>query len=89
MSENVQQVRSVGGRSSYDNYRVVAVTRLQLGLVQLHHTRYFQKVFAHWIPQLLTQEHKMQRLGAALHYLTLYTQEGPVLQNRIITGDEM
>ena len=43
---------------------------------------------ARWVSQLLYDDHKNQRMGAALMFLTHYHQDGDELSVHITTGDE-
>jgi hypothetical protein len=38
---------------------------------------------------MLTDDHKMKRIGSALKFLTLYAQEGDEFLDSIVTGDEI
>ncbi len=46
------------------------------------------KVYARWVPKLLTPELKEKCMGAALAFLAHYQEEGESLVDRIVTGDE-
>ena len=48
----------------------------------------YHKFCARWIPKLLTEDHKNQRMAAALHFLDAYDKDGDSLLDRIVTGDE-
>ena len=48
----------------------------------------YHKFFARWVPKLLTDHHKEQRMGAALTFLEAYHRHGDALLDRIVTGDE-
>ncbi len=54
----------------------------------VHEEFEMRKIYAHWVPHPLTEDHTKQRMAAALDFLTLYTQEGEELVGRIITDDE-
>ncbi len=41
-----------------------------------------------WVSKNLSEDHRKARMGAALHFLTLYNEEGEALYDRIVTGDE-
>ncbi len=47
-----------------------------------------RKVSARWVPRDLTDEHKKNRMGSALTFLTRYHEEGEQFLSRIVTGDE-
>jgi hypothetical protein len=55
-----------------------AVTE-KLGYIKLHIC---------WVPKMLTNDHKMKRMGSALKFLTRYEQEGDEFLDSIVTGDE-
>ncbi len=44
---------------------------------------HFRKISSHWVPRLLTEEHKNKCSGAALEFLTLYHKEGDDLIKRV------
>ncbi|KAJ4447820.1 hypothetical protein ANN_09828 [Periplaneta americana] len=48
----------------------------------------FKKVCARRVPENLSSEPKMQRLGAALTFLQRYRDDGDEFLDRIVTGDE-
>ncbi|GFS00700.1 histone-lysine n-methyltransferase setmar-like protein [Elysia marginata] len=48
----------------------------------------YRKVSARWVPQMLTDEMKMQRKTTCAEVLKYYKEEGEVLIQRIVTGDE-
>ncbi len=48
----------------------------------------FRKLSARWVPRLLTDDHKRQRLEAAQAFFKLYRKEKDSLYDRIVTGDE-
>ncbi len=92
--ENVQQIRDL----LYEDHRMTISElcfRLQAPECArtsvfriVHDVLGFRKLSARWVPRLLTEEHRKQRLGAALTFLTAYNEEGESLISRIITGDE-
>jgi len=45
-------------------------------------------VCARWVPRMLTQEHKEQRMQVFQDLLNQYEAEGDNFLDRIITGDE-
>jgi len=47
-----------------------------------------RKLSSRWVPRLLTEEHKANRMGAALDFLTRFNEEGVSLLDRVVTGDE-
>jgi len=48
----------------------------------------YRKVCARWVPRMLTQEHKEQRIQVCHDLLKQYDAEGNSFLDRIITGDE-
>ncbi|UYV79918.1 hypothetical protein LAZ67_18001073 [Cordylochernes scorpioides] len=48
----------------------------------------FRKVCARWVPRLLSENHKQQRMEAALDFLEMHRRDGDQLFSRIVTGDE-
>jgi len=48
----------------------------------------YRKLFARWVPKILTDDHKTKRMGSALKFLTRYAQEGDEFLDSIATGDE-
>jgi [histone H3]-lysine36 N-dimethyltransferase SETMAR len=48
----------------------------------------YRKFCARWVPKILSETHKTQRMTAALDFLTRYDQGGESFMNRIVTGDE-
>ncbi|UYV73874.1 hypothetical protein LAZ67_11001233 [Cordylochernes scorpioides] len=49
----------------------------------------FRKVCARWVPRLLLENHKQQRMEAARAFLEMHQRDGDQLFSRIITGDEI
>ncbi|UYV83572.1 hypothetical protein LAZ67_23001497 [Cordylochernes scorpioides] len=48
----------------------------------------FRKVCARWVPRLLLENHKQQRMEAARAFLEMHQRDGDQLFSRILTGDE-
>ena len=48
----------------------------------------YRKLFARWVPKILTDDHKTKRMGSALKFLTRYAREGDEFLDSIATGDE-
>ena len=48
----------------------------------------YQKVCARWVPKMLTEKHKKQRVACALTFLMHYYKEGDGMLSHIVTGDE-
>ncbi|UYV77487.1 hypothetical protein LAZ67_15001238 [Cordylochernes scorpioides] len=46
------------------------------------------KVCARWVPRLLLENHKQQRMEAARAFLEMHQRDGDQLFSRIVTGDE-
>ena len=45
----------------------------------------YRKLCACWVPKMLTDDHKMKRMGSALKFLTRYAQEGDEFLDSIST----
>jgi hypothetical protein len=48
----------------------------------------YRKLCACWVPKMLTDDHKMKRMGSMLKFLMRYAQEGDEFLDSIVTGDE-
>jgi histone-lysine N-methyltransferase SETMAR len=48
----------------------------------------YRKVCARWVPKMLTEEHKKQRVACAVTFLMRYHQERDDMLSHIVTGDE-
>ena len=48
----------------------------------------YRKLCAHWVPKMLTDDHKTKWMISALKFLTCYAQEGDEFLDSIVTGDE-
>ncbi|UYV67192.1 hypothetical protein LAZ67_4004295, partial [Cordylochernes scorpioides] len=48
----------------------------------------FRKVCARWVPRLLSENHRQQRMEAARAFLEMHRRDGDQLFSRIVTGDE-
>jgi len=48
----------------------------------------YRKVCARWMPKMLTEEHKKQRVACALTFLMRYHNEGDGMLSHTVTGDE-
>jgi histone-lysine N-methyltransferase SETMAR len=46
------------------------------------------KLCAWWVPKMLTENHKKNRMGAALTFITRYSEKGDEFLDSIVTGDE-
>jgi len=46
----------------------------------------YRKLCAHWVPKMLTDDHKTKRMGSALKFLTRYTQEGNEFLDTTVSG---
>jgi len=47
----------------------------------------YRKLCAQWVPKMLTEEHKKQRVACALTFLMRYHKEADGMLSRIVTGD--
>lgn len=48
----------------------------------------YHKLCARWVPKMLTDQHKEQRMRSARQFLERYRQDGDDLFSHIVTGDE-
>jgi len=48
----------------------------------------YRKLWASWVPKILTDDHKTKRMDSALKFLTHHAQEGDEFLESIVTGDE-
>jgi len=48
----------------------------------------YRKVCARWVPKMLAEEHKKQRVACALTFLMCYHKEGDGMLSHIVVGDE-
>lgn len=48
----------------------------------------YRKCSARWVPKMLTEDHKRQRIESSREVLELYAEEGAVFLDSIVTGDE-
>jgi hypothetical protein len=48
----------------------------------------YRKVCAQWVPKMLKEKHKKQRVACALTFLMRYHKEGNGMLSHTVTGDE-
>ena len=48
----------------------------------------YHKFCARWVPKLLSEDHKKQRMAASLTFLEAYEKDGDPILDRVATGDE-
>lgn len=48
----------------------------------------YHKCCARWVPKMLTEDHKRQRIETSREFLTRYAEQGEVFLDSIVTGDE-
>jgi [histone H3]-lysine36 N-dimethyltransferase SETMAR len=48
----------------------------------------YHKLCARWVPKMLTDQHKEQRMSSGREFLNRYRQDGDDLFSHIVTGDE-
>ena len=48
----------------------------------------YRRLCARWVPEILTDDHKMKRMGSTLKFLTRYAQERYEFLDYIVTGDD-
>jgi len=49
----------------------------------------YRKLWASWVPKILTDDHKTKRMGSALKFLTRYAQEGDDFLDSIVAGERL
>ncbi|UYV74964.1 hypothetical protein LAZ67_12001915 [Cordylochernes scorpioides] len=54
----------------------------------LHENLGYSKVCARWVPKMLTEDHKWQRVEAAQKFLDCHETDGEEFLDSIVTGDE-
>ena len=65
----------------------IEIRRSSIGKI-LTDDLHYRKVCARWVPRLLTDIHKQQRMNSARIFLEMHGREGGQLISRIVTGDE-
>ena len=92
---NGDLVRKVSGRVRDD--RCFKISDLSLHFPQISRTLLYdivsshlgyRKVCSRWVPRMLTEEHKKQRVACALTFLMRYHKEGDGMLSHIVTRDE-
>jgi len=48
----------------------------------------YRKICARWVPRMLTDAHKVARMGSALMFLERYERDGNAFLDQTVTGDE-
>jgi hypothetical protein len=48
----------------------------------------YRKLCTHWVPKMLTDNHKTKLMGSALKFLMRYAQEGDEILDSVVTVDE-
>ena len=48
----------------------------------------YHKFCARWVPKILSEDHKKQRMAASLTFLEAYEKDGDSLLDRVVTEDE-
>lgn len=91
---NVQQLRDLLEEDrrmtiSEMHYRLQSTdcSRASVGRI-VHDIFLMRKLSCRWVPRLLTDDHRRNRMGAALSFLSQFNEEGFELLNRVVTGDE-
>jgi hypothetical protein len=49
----------------------------------------YRKLCTHWVPKMLTDDHKTKQIGLVLKFLMHYTHEGDEFLDSIVIGDEI
>jgi len=48
----------------------------------------FWKLYANWVPKMLTEEHKLKQQASTFDFLTQYSEEGENFLSHLVTGNE-
>jgi len=48
----------------------------------------YHKCCARWVPKMLTEDHKRQRIETSREFLSRYAEQGEDFLDSIVTGDE-
>lgn len=67
--------------------RIPEVSKSTIDKILTEHLHY-RKVCARWVPKMLTEDHKRQRVEAARAFLERYAEQGEEMLDSIVTGDE-
>ncbi|UYV77167.1 hypothetical protein LAZ67_14003477 [Cordylochernes scorpioides] len=65
----------------------IEIRRSSIGIIRSEILN-FLKVCTRWVPRLLLENHKQQRMEAARAFLEMHQRDGDQLFSRIVTGDE-
>ena len=86
--EAVQQLVESDRRIRIANIAyLLKISRGSIGTI-LHEHLGYNKVSARWVPRMLTNDHKQNRVNCSRELLALYTADQESFEKRIITGDE-
>lgn len=92
VSDEVARVIDSDRRLTLDEILLRLPPNIELSRATLHRIisgdLRLSKVCARWVPRLLSDQHKEQRVDAALQFLQFFEDEGEGLFDRIVTGDE-
>lgn len=90
--EEVRRVVDADRRLTLDDIHSQLPPNVEISRASLHRIisddLHLSKVCARWVPRLLSDHHKEQRVDAALQFLQFFEDEGDGLFDRIVTGDE-
>ncbi|XP_054286123.1 histone-lysine N-methyltransferase SETMAR-like [Macrosteles quadrilineatus] len=90
--EDVRKVIDTDRRLTWDEIITQLPPNVEISRASLHriilNDLSLSKVCARWVPRLLSERHKEQRVDAALQFQQFFDDEGDGLFNRIVTGDE-
>lgn len=90
--EDVRRVIDTDRRLTLDEIITQLPPNVEISRASLHRIisddLSLSKVCARWVPRLLSERHKEQRVDAALQFQQFFDDEGDGLFNRIVTGDE-
>lgn len=92
IAEDIRSVIDLDRRLTLDEILSALPPSVEISRASLHRIitedLKLSKVCARWVPRLLSEHHKEQRVDAALQFQQFFDDEGDSLFDRIVTGDE-
>jgi histone-lysine N-methyltransferase SETMAR len=89
--DNVIRIEGMIHEDRRIQLRIIAEDlKMSLGAVHqiVHNQLGYSKVSSHWVPKMLTDNHKATRMGLSLFHLMRYQEQGDQFLQRLVTGDE-
>ncbi|GBM73510.1 hypothetical protein AVEN_103941-1 [Araneus ventricosus] len=85
VNEKIRENRRFTIRMLFDEFPQISKTVLHENVTNLLN---YRKLCSRWVPKILTDVHKMKRLGSALKFRTRCSEKGNEFLNKIVTVDE-